>query len=389
MARLRFARARSDHCVVRVKLKPTVHQGESKSIETKPNVVAPKPKLKSTSPSAPLDVREADGKAKPGDAPREGEITGGRAGKSAVHARMQASSDDGAIKNAKKQPTPETHPQLFWNGKQKWKAPPPNVDVIVNHENTDGRGWIEKWRAPGKGGVPDPNGKWVHNYTLEEMQRKAGEKFVKNRGFAQNLGELRMQMARDLRGSLDDKSTRTALAVAIIDRTYIRVGNESSTKRSAGDEEKQDTYGITTMLGQHLRIEDEKAVFTFVGKSEVAHTKVVEEPRLVKMLADLKKRTAAGDELFAGVKASDVNDWLEPFGGTAKSFRTYHATRMATDAFRAWDATHKGATTQERENIVQAVVAEVAERLGHTPAVCQGSYIDPAIVTLFVKGKMP
>jgi DNA topoisomerase IB len=359
------------------------------------DVVAEKPKLKSAGPvgakktQAPIDERDAkDGTAKAGDAPREGTISGGRAGKSAVHARMLQSDDDsGAIKNAKK--TAETHPESFWNGKEKWKTPPPKVDVIVNPDNTDGRGWIEKWRAPGKGGVPDPNGKWVHNYTLEEMQRKAGEKFVKNRGFAQNLGELRMQMARDLRGSVEDKSTRVALAVAVIDRTYIRVGNETSTKRAASDDDKVNTYGITTMLGQHLSIADGKATFTFVGKSEVAHTKVVEEPRLVKMLGELKARTKNEGELFAGVSASDVNTWLEPFGGTAKSFRTYHATRMATDAFRAWDATHKGASKQERENIVQAVVAEVAERLGHTPQVCQGSYIDPAIVTLFVKGKMP
>ncbi len=366
---------------MRVKLNPTT-VGKSKT----ENVVAEKPKLRSAPKEARVDVRESNGKAKAGDAPREGEVSGGRAGKSALHMRLP--SKDGA-KKATAAKTPQTHPASFWSGKEKWKTPPPNVEVIVNADNKDGKGWIEKWRAPGKGGVPDPNGKWVHNYTLEEMQRKAGEKFVKNRGFAQNLGELRMQMARDLRGDIGDKSTRVALAVAIIDRTYIRVGNESSTKRSAGDEEKQDTYGITTMLGQHLSFKDNKAIFTFVGKSEVGHTKVVEAPRFVKMLSELKKRTAPGDELFASVKASDVNDWLEPFGGTAKSFRTYHATRMATDAFRAWDATHKGASAQERENIVEAVVAEVAERLGHTPSVCKGSYIDPAIVTLFVKGKMP
>src|SRR5687767_14282536 len=74
---------------------------------------------------------------------------------------------------ARAEPTPETHPKLFTaDGLRKWKVPPTDVEVIPN---TTGEGsWIEKWRSP-------TNGRWVHNYTVDEVKRRAGLKFVQNR----------------------------------------------------------------------------------------------------------------------------------------------------------------------------------------------------------------
>src|SRR5262245_20925841 len=79
---------------------------------------------------------------------------------------------------AKVAPTPKTHSRAFTaDGKRKWKVPPHGAHVEKNsaHNGT----WIERWPAPGtKKGAPI---KWVYNYTLDEVKRRAGLKFAENR----------------------------------------------------------------------------------------------------------------------------------------------------------------------------------------------------------------
>ena len=38
--------------------------------------------------------------------------------------------------------------------------------------------------------------------------------------------------------------------------------------------------------------------------------------------------------------------------------------------------------------IMRAVVREVAERMGHTPAVCRASYVHPRVIELFIDGEL-
>lgn len=51
------------------------------------------------------------------------------------------------------------------------KTPPPGVQVIPN--DTGAGTWAEKWRHP-------TTGKWVYNYTLEQVERAANAKFKDN-----------------------------------------------------------------------------------------------------------------------------------------------------------------------------------------------------------------
>jgi DNA topoisomerase-1 len=296
-------------------------------------------------------------------------------GRSALHARL----GDVPIANAKKPKNPTDNPEWFWKGKLKWKAPPAGVEVIENPHNKDGRGWIEKWRSP-------TTQRWVHNYTMEEMERRAGEKFARVNRFAENIDALEEQLERDLK-SKDEKLKQTALVVALIHHTYIRVGNEDSAQRADDDPDKQNTYGVTTMLVRHWR----DGAFRFLGKAEVAHEKRVEDARL-RRLVDRAARGRAPDAPLFDVTAADVNAYLEPFGGHAKDFRTYHATRLAHEAFAQIerDAKEQGSTLTpaERERMLPEVVESVAAQIGHEPSVSRKSYIDPAVIELFVRGKM-
>ncbi|MEP6504443.1 MAG: hypothetical protein ABJD97_13990, partial [Betaproteobacteria bacterium] len=79
------------------------------------------------------------------------------------------------------------------------------------------------------------------------------------------------------------------------------------------------------------------------------------------------------------VTSSDVNDYLSEIAGlrvTAKDFRTWHGSVLALEFTRLACAGEpvRGAAKQ--------VVAQVAQRLRNTVAVCRKSYIHPQVLAL-------
>src|SRR5688572_4435593 len=139
--------------------------GKKQAKVEKPKVgLVETPELPKSAPKAKKTdvVEEKPGKANASDVAKP------TRGKSALHARI----GDTQVESEKPVKNPVENPEWFWNGKLKWKVAPPDVEVITNPDNKDGsNGWIEKWKAPGAK-------KWTHNYTLEELERKAGEKFA-------------------------------------------------------------------------------------------------------------------------------------------------------------------------------------------------------------------
>jgi DNA topoisomerase IB len=226
--------------------------------------------------------------------------------------------------SARTQPSPKTHPQLFTaKGQRKWKVPPEGVRVL---ENTTGEGtWIEKWEAPRKKGEKGPL-RYVYNYTLAEVQRRAGLKFAENRELARRLPAIRAQIRKDLAGG--GKAHQIAMALTLIDRLYLRVGGEDSLCR--------DRYGATTLLKKHVSVRGEGVRLSFVGKSGVSWDVALADPRYARLMkAQLARVHGANSPVFQHegrpLRDVDVNAYLEPFGATAKQFRTFHATRLARD----------------------------------------------------------
>ena len=111
--------------------------------------------------------------------------------------------------------------------------------------------------------------------------------------------------------------------------------------------------------------------------------------RIVRRCRDLP-----GEELFQYVddrgvvriiESQDVNDYLRTIADgdfTAKDFRTWAGTmicaRLLQDIRR----------DRPRKQDVVAVIKQVAERLGNTPAVCRKSYIHPVVVESYLSGRL-
>jgi DNA topoisomerase-1 len=85
------------------------------------------------------------------------------------------------------------------------------------------------------------------------------------------------------------------------------------------------------------------------------------------------------------ITSGDVNRYLHEACGddvSAKDFRTWAGTVEAALAFDALDDKYPS-----KKN-VKSVVAQVAERLGNTIAVCRKCYIHPVVFEAFERGRL-
>jgi DNA topoisomerase-1 len=86
------------------------------------------------------------------------------------------------------------------------------------------------------------------------------------------------------------------------------------------------------------------------------------------------------------IDSADVNDYIREISGddfSAKDFRTWTGT-MACAILLA--ESEFAETQSDRKTRVAAVIKDVAQRLGNTPAVCRKCYVHPDVVEAYMEG---
>jgi DNA topoisomerase I len=89
---------------------------------------------------------------------------------------------------------------------------------------------------------------------------------------------------------------------------------------------------------------------------------------------------------WVDIRSDDLNTRFKEMVGdefTVKDLRTWHGTVLAAAAFVDADPPVSQRVVKRVES---AVMKEVAEELGNTPAVARGSYVDPRVVTAYEQG---
>jgi DNA topoisomerase I len=213
-------------------------------------------------------------------------------------------------------------------------------------------------------------------------------KFDSMTSFGSALPRLRARVAKDLRG--EDLTRRRVLAgvVRLLDLGFFRVGSDDYAERN-------ESYGLTTMLRRHVSVRDGALVFDYTAKSGVRRVQEIRDEPALNLVAALKRRRGGGAQLFvhrsngswADIHSEDVNDYVKQASGgdfTAKDFRTWNATVLAAVALAVDPAKPTGRAARER--VVREAVKTVAAYLGNTPAVCRASYIDPRVIDRYHAG---
>lgn len=226
----------------------------------------------------------------------------------------------------------------------------------------------------------------IYHPTFRIKQEKL--KFDRILRFADALPNLRRQLKKDLAKKRLGKEKVLATIVSLIDEAYFRVGNEVYAR-------EHKTYGITTLRSKHANITTTTVTFDFVGKSGKEHIKKIKDPqiaRIIKQLDDLPGyeifRYMEKDGTMHDLHASDVNAYIKQYMGdefTAKDFRTWGGTLLATSAVLEEEVSEDASKTAKQKAISQ-VVKRVAKRLGNTPAIARASYIDPRVFVAFEDG---
>jgi DNA topoisomerase IB len=252
--------------------------------------------------------------------------------------------------------------------------------------------WKNVWIAPYSNGHiqavgVDAAGRRQYLYHSAWQQERAEEKFDRVLELSTRLPAWRAEIAKDLTRSGLTRKRVLAVALRLLDRGYFRAGGEQYA-------EENESYGLSTLLCEHVVVRRDAVEFDFPAKSGVRRTVEIEDPEVVRAVRALMRRPNRTERLLVcrassgwlDVRAADLNDRFKELVGdeyTVKDLRTWHGTVLAAAAFADADP---AVSQRVAKRVESAVMKEVAQELGNTPAVARGSYVDPRVVAGYEQG---
>ncbi|CAM5306102.1 DNA topoisomerase IB [Streptomyces fumanus] len=255
--------------------------------------------------------------------------------------------------------------------------------------------WRDVWICPWPNGHlqavgTDDAGRRQYLYHEEFRAQQDQAKHEHVREVARALPELRRQVCADLAGRGLTRARVTACAVRLLDLGFFRVGSVRHTRQNG-------TYGLTTMLREHVTCGRGEIAFSYPAKGGIELVRALVDEDAHAVVRALLRRRRGGDQLLAywergawhDLHSDDLNEALAKLSGTditAKDFRTWHATVLAAVALSV-TAEDARATAAARRRQMSRAVREVSHYLGNTPAVCRASYIDPRVFEQFEQGR--
>jgi DNA topoisomerase-1 len=254
--------------------------------------------------------------------------------------------------------------------------------------------WEDVWITPYANGHlqavgTDDAGRRQYLYHPHWRASRDAAKFDRIIGFGKAMSKARERVLTDLGTEGMTQERACAVAVRLLDLGYFRIGNDVYTDTNG-------SFGLTTLLREHVTKRRGRLTFCFVGKSGVEHCIEIDDEPTIEALDVMRARRGGGDRLLAwkdgrrwrGLDSGQVNDYVREATGveaTAKDFRTWHATVIAAAALA--DTDEPGETKASRKRAVAATMKEVSEFLGNTPTLARTAYVDPRVVEAYEHGR--
>lgn len=221
----------------------------------------------------------------------------------------------------------------------------------------------------------DDKGRKQYRYHPDFRTRQEAEKFDGCADFGRLLPKLRQRVEQNLAATKLSRERAIASVVRLLDLGVVRVGNESYAKANK-------SFGATTLRQRHVNVSGKTVKLRFRAKSGKTAEVSVTDRRLAHFVR--KMEDLPGQRLFQyldedgeahPIGSAEVNDYLcETMGEhfTAKNFRTWHASAIAFGLLAG----------SEEQLTLKALMEDVSDRLGNTPAIARKSYVHPAVVAL-------
>ncbi len=227
----------------------------------------------------------------------------------------------------------------------------------------------------------DARGRRQYRYHADFRSSRDRDKFARMAHFGRALPALRKAIDRDLKRRRYDKVTIVAAVIRLLDIAQLRIGGTQYARDNG-------SFGATTLRKRHAQVTGAKLRLRFKAKSGKLADYMISDRVLVRIVR--RCQDLPGQALFAypdadgamrSVSSHDVNEYLKAAMGdsfTAKDFRTWGGTLIAYETLRA----AAGARVP-----LKAMLADVAQALGNTPAVARKAYIHPVLLDMAKAGE--
>lgn len=253
--------------------------------------------------------------------------------------------------------------------------------------------WRRVWICPDENGHLqavgiDDAGRRQYLYHPQWHRARTEEKHDRVLGLARRLPEFRAAVEADLERTGTGRERVLAGGLRILDLGVFRTGGEEYARDNG-------TFGLATLRREHVRLSGDELRFRYPAKGGALREVRIRDEQLAALARTLRRSRTGTDRLLAyrrdgawhEVRAEEVNERFKELTGeeyTAKDLRTWNATVLAAAAFAAHDLPK---SQRGRQRVRAAVMREVAEELGNTPAVARASYVDPRVVRRFEQGR--
>ena len=249
-------------------------------------------------------------------------------------------------------------------------------DVIINHsmdipapKPPKGHSWkqvIENKEALFTAAWVEPN---LHNgkrilFANDSIikQNSDKSKFDRVSKLAGNVDLVKRKIKTKLKNT-DYKTRKIATVATIISELAIRVGNEKG-------EDSAKTFGATTLLCKHIKINGNNVSFNFLGKDSVPYINTVKfSPLFVENLTSIMLNKKPNDAIFDGISSGDINRFFNSIlpGISAKDFRTAYGSLLLAGALSSKDISTM--TLNQKMQFYTDANLSVAKKLNHHSAV--------------------
>ncbi len=233
----------------------------------------------------------------------------------------------------------------------------------------------------------DARGRKQYRYHARWRHVRDEVKFHRLAALCRALPALRATVAEDLAQPGLEKRKVVATVVDLMERGQLRVGNDEYARTNH-------TYGATTLHNRHAKVHGDTLELSYRGKSGIDRRVKITDRRLAQIVR--RCRDLPGQRLFQyidhdgairPITSTDVNDYIRDATGgpfTAKDYRTWAATLGAALLLCALERPTDARTCKR---CIKRVIDAVAQRLGHTPAICRASYVHPQLIEDFTNGR--
>ncbi len=235
----------------------------------------------------------------------------------------------------------------------------------------------------------DTAGRWQYVYHENHVRIQDRKKFERLALFIEDLPRMRTTVATHLNQTGLGRERILACILRVLATCFLRPGSEVYASENG-------SYGIATLKPSHVTVKGDVVCFDFPGKSGVRQYRELKDRQVAKVMRSLLKcrksevfKYQNEDEAFVDIKRRHINEYIKEVMGdrfSAKDFRTWAGTLVCACAL-ARIGTEVVEKPAARKRKIAAAIKETSQALGNTPAVCRSSYVCPAVIRSFEKGK--